>query len=103
MIVFRPHKGSLYESLRLAMEFDSVEKMYDYIKVIHHDLVDYFSKNRNELCPPEIRDTELCVDEKVVYDKRCGWNTRYVLCYGNCIGMCDLNWKKVEDGFRTQV
>lgn len=94
MIIYRPHKGKLEESLAEAQTFNTVEEMFDYIKSddLTMAVIEEFSSRRNKLVP-KYMDMELAIDEdEVIFDKRCGWNTMHVLSYGNCIGMCDLNW-----------
>lgn len=100
MIKFRPHRGGLAESLAETKVFNTIEEMEDYIRSNDKlGVIDYFSKHRNSLMPEDIRDKEISIDKEVHFDKRCNWYTQHVLCYGNCIGMCDLsdNNKKMEE------
>lgn len=86
MIKYRPHMGSLEESIAEAMEFDTVDDMYDYI----------VSSSGGKLFGKE----DLCISENWGADKRIGWlQTRYVCTKRmgeqiyespQCIGMCSL-------------
>ena len=90
MVKFRPHRGGLKEALAEAREFNTVEEMYQYIEDKEKDLLDYFEKHRNHLVGEDLCHQRIYIDKEALYDERCGWNTRYVCSYGNCIGMCDL-------------
>ena len=91
MIKYRPHKGSLADSMDLAKRFFSIEDMKSYIV-----------EDWNDLIKPE----DIVIDEKVVYyDERTKWNTQYVCVKKlgkekydtpQCIGMCDIS----KDGDR---
>ena len=93
VIKYRPHKGSLADSMDLAKRFFSIEDMKSYIV-----------ENWNDLIKPE----DIVIDEKVVYyDDRTKWNTQYVCVKKlgkekyetpQCIGMCDI--KEDKDRFR---
>ncbi len=97
MIIYRPHRGGLMDALQEAKTFNSVDEMIKYIKENDTlNVIQYLAENKNKTMPEEIREKEICIDDRVYYDERCGWNTQYVLCYGNCIGMCDLNWEHTE-------
>lgn len=98
MVIYRPHRGSLSDALAEAKVFNTVDEMFDYIRKNDRlKIIDYLSEHRNKLASEEERNKELSIDNNVVFDDRCGWNTQYVLCYGNCIGMCDLNWDASMD------
>lgn len=86
MVIFRPHRGGLVESLAEAQTFDDIDAMKDYI-------VRRFSK----LILFGIEDLVLNEDKPGIPDERCGWDdTRYVCVkrmgnevydYPQCIGM----------------
>lgn len=66
MYIFRPHKGTLMESLSYAIEFETEEEMLDYIVKYYH----------NKFTVEDI----VLDDSKEVNDYRTGWvNTRSVL------------------------
>lgn len=84
MIKYRPHRGTLEDSMNEAKEFNSLDEMYEYIV-----------KN-NEFI---FNTSSLFVGDEIIYDKRNTWNTRYVMCknYAGkelknpiCIGMCSI-------------
>ena len=92
VIKYRPHKGSLADSMDLAKRFFSVEDMKSYIV-----------ENWNDFIKPE----DIVIDEEVTYDDRTKWNTQYVCVKKlgkekydtpQCIGMCEIN--KDKDRFR---
>lgn len=87
LIFYRPHRGSLTESLQELEIFTSVDEMFDFI-IENQPFDDTFDKS------------DLSVGEDIGPDERIGWSeTRYVLtkrCCGNiydtpqCIGMCSF-------------
>ena len=92
VIKYRPHKGSLADSMDLAKRFFSVEDMKSYIV-----------KDWNDIIKPK----DIVIDEDVIYDDRTKWNTQYVCVKKlgkekyetpQCIGMCEIN--KDKDRFR---
>ncbi len=93
MIAYREHRGSLEDSLKTMQAFNTQEEMMAYIEEIEVDILDYLSGFKNELIP-QYAELRIAIDDKSFYDERCGWNTQFVLSYGNCIGMCDLNYKE---------
>jgi len=92
LIFYRPHRGSLTESLQELEIFTSVDEMFDFI-IENQPFDDAFDKS------------DLSVGEDIGPDERIGWSeTRYVLtkrCCGNiydtpqCIGMC--SFKNIEE------
>ena len=93
MVAYRPHRGALVDSLKEMKIFNTSEEMMEYIEKNNSQLLDYLSGFKNKLIPLH-ENKRLSIDDKVRFDERCGWNTRYVLSYGNCIGMCDLDYKE---------
>ena len=82
MIIYRPHRGSLMDALQEAKTFNSVDEMIKYIKENDTlNVIQYFAENKNKAMPEEIREKEICIDDRVYYDERCGWNTQYVLLW----------------------
>lgn len=90
MIKYRPHKGLLDESMKESKEFDTINKMYEYI------LLSWNNRGFGELFTKE----DLSVGENLGADERIGWKeTRYICTkrMGNeiyktpqCIGMCSV-------------
>ena len=76
MILYRPHRGSLSDSMALAREFKTVDDMIKYVK---NDWYDF------------IGECVFTIDDESTDDERIEWhNTHYVLVNGNCVGMCNL-------------
>lgn len=98
MVIYRPHRGGLLESLAEAREFNSFEEMKKY-------LLEHYQSILPSLTPFEIDD--IVIDE-VIDDNRCGWHdTRdvclkrlcednYIEMYGcpQCIGMCATDYER---------
>ena len=86
MVIFRPHRGGLAESLAEAQTFDDIDAMKDYIV-----------RRLSKLILFGIEDLVLNEDKPGIQDERCGWDdTRYVCVkrmgnevydYPQCIGM----------------
>lgn len=99
MIIYRPHKGSLQESLEQAKEFETVEEMKMYIV---EDWSEYYRSIGFKNQPFGIDD--IVVDEETCDDDRCGWHDCRYVCVkrmGNevyktpqCIGMCATDYDK---------
>ena len=101
MVIYRPHRGGLSESLALAKEFETFEDMKKYIYQTEWDnFVDIGLP-----APFEIED--IVIDEsKKRDDERCGWHDTMYVCvkrfgdedymkeYGTpqCIGMCATDY-----------
>ena len=88
IIKYRPHKGSLSDSMDLVKRFFSVEDMKSYI-----------IEDWNDFIKPK----DIVIDEKVIYDDRTKWNTQYVCVkklgtekykIPQCIGMCEIRKDK---------
>lgn len=75
MIFFRPHRGSFSESMKESVKFRNVAEMNEHVKRLW----------------PEMKNGEITIDHKEIYDARNGWNTRYILMNGQVIGMCDIS------------
>lgn len=92
MYIYRPHRGSLADSMAEAKEFDTKEEMFDYIVATQGSCL---GGNRFDV-------EDLVIDDKVVADHRIGWfDTRYVCTkrweddvwdVPQCIGMCATNY-----------
>jgi hypothetical protein len=92
MIIYRPQRGTLAESMSEKKEFKTESDMKDYI-VIQWDGL--FEKE------------DIVIDNKEVNDKRIGWTDTKLVCvkkigtedymklYGvpQCIGYCATNYK----------
>ena len=102
MIIFRPHRGGLFESLAEAKEFNNVEEMKKYIIELWHE---NWAGDPKELFTAE----DIVIDEEsVVNDTRIGWKNSMYVCLkrlGNenyiekhgcaqCIGMCATDYTK---------
>ncbi|MCI8795364.1 MAG: hypothetical protein HFG89_00720 [Dorea sp.] len=102
MIIYRPHRGGLKESLAEAREFETTEQMKAYI---YEDWKEFYEKIAHKSAPFEIDD--IVIDEKSVDDERCGWHDSRHVCvkrmgkenymelYGcpQCIGMCAADYE----------
>lgn len=99
MIIFRPHRGSLADSLEEAREFDTVGEMKKYIVddwKKHFDLIGLKSE------PFGLDD--IVIDEESVDDDRCGWHDCRYVCIKRlgkeiydipqCVGMCATDYEK---------
>jgi hypothetical protein len=92
MIIYRPQRGMLSESMLEKKEFDNVSDMKDYIVLQWDGLVEK---------------EDIVIDDKEVNDERIGWvDTRlvcvkkigtedYIKLYGcpQCIGYCATDYK----------
>lgn len=101
MIIFRPHRGTLDESMAKAKEFDNVEEMKEYIVKLWHESW----HGSEELFTV---DDIVINEESAVNDDRIGWEDSMYVCvkrmgetdymkkYGipQCIGMCATKYKK---------
>lgn len=95
MVIFRPHRGGLAESLADAQTFDDIDAMKDYIVRKFSKLIPLFDGEYTLLFG--IEDLVLNEDKPGIPDERCGWDdTRYVCVkrmgnevydYPQCIGM----------------
>ena len=84
MIKFRFHRSSLADSLKTTKTFNTIDDMFDYIENEYKDVINSLEKDG-------ISTIRLKVCDNLVYDDRCKWNTKYVLAYGCCIGMCEID------------
>lgn len=99
MIIYRPHRGGLKESLAEAKEFESIEEMKAYIV---KDWAEMYA-NIGFPCAPFEAD-DIVLGEESKDDSRCGWHdTRYVCVkrmgkeiYScpQCIGHCATDYEK---------
>lgn len=97
MIIYRPHKGGLAESMAESKEFADEEEMKAHI---YQDWKKSYQDLGFKSAPFEIDD--IVIDNETIEDARCGWHdTRYVCIkrFGNekygcpqCIGMCATNY-----------
>ena len=89
-VIYRPHRGGLAESMRLAQVFSSFDEMKEVI-----------AASWASVCgtpPPFDKDDIVINDDSVVNDERTGWeDTKYVCVkrmydevysVPQCIGMC---------------
>lgn len=96
MIIFRPHRGGLAESMEEAAIFEDKELMFEHIVKLH--------STTGGRSPFAVSD--LSIDSKKTADNRIGWkDCRYVLVarYGEeeyetpqCIGYCATIFPKCE-------
>lgn len=104
MIIYRPHRGGLRESMAEAREFESVEAMKEHIVRQHTD----------EELGPAFDANDIMIDDDPVIDRRVGWydsnyvlakryyNDDYVAKYGfpQCIGHCATDYGSLEQSQR---
>ena len=103
MIIYRPHRGGLAESLSKAKEFETEEEMKQHI-------IEHYKNLLPGLVPFEIDD--IVIGGEDVDDDRCGWHDTRCVCikrlvdedymdkYGcpQCIGMCATDYEKQKSG-----
>ena len=99
MIIFRPHRSSLDETMKEAKEFDDVEKMKEYI-------VELWNRKWHGSQKLFTTDDIVINKESAVNDDRIGWEDSMYVCvmgsedyikeYGvpQCIGICATKYKK---------
>ena len=105
MVIYRPHRGGLAESLAEAKEFETFEDMKQYIYQTEWDTF----RDLGLPAPFEIEDIFINEDD-TINDPRCGWHDTMHVCvkrfgdedymkeYGTpqCIGMCATDYKSGE-------
>lgn len=92
MIIFRPQKGSLADSMAEAKEFSTVEDMKDHIVAM------MANKDPESLITAD----DIVIEDLTINDSRVGWeDSRNVCvkimldkCYKSCIGMCATKYRK---------
>lgn len=101
MIIFRPHRSSLDETMKEAKEFDDVEKMKEYI-------VELWNRKWHGSQKLFTTDDIVINKESAVNDDRIEWEDSMYVCvkrmgsedyikeYGvlQCIGICATKYKK---------
>lgn len=104
MIIYRPHRGGLAESMQEAKEFETEEEMKQYIYEEHKR---YFIEIGFNSAPFDIKDIVISEDMEN-NDSRTGWHDAMLVCvkrYGNedymkkygapqCIGMCARDYER---------
>ena len=115
MIIYRPHRGRLAESLAEAKEFETEEEMKYHIMRQYRDYAGGMLKMEHNYIDVNPRDIPRYIDnplfdlEDIVIgndvsdDERCGWHdTRYVCVKRmgkdiydcpQCIGMCATDYE----------
>lgn len=102
MVIYRPHRGGLKESLSEAREFKTIEEMKMYI---YEDWKDFHKKIGYKYAPFEIDD--IVIDKEYFDDKRCGWHDSRHVCTKRmgkenymelcgcpqCIGICATDYE----------
>ena len=92
MVIYRPHRGGLAESMAEAVQFDDFNSMKEYI----------VKKDGEVWGKPMLSVDDIVIDEEISSDERIGWkDVRYVCTkrYGSedfikkygcpqCIGYC---------------
>lgn len=101
MIIYRPHRGGLAESMAEAREFDSVEDMVNYIVEQHTD---------ESIGPAFDADDVVFGALEAINDQRIGWRNQqyvYTMRYydnryssGMVIGMCSTDYGSLEQSQR---
>ena len=88
MIIFRPHRSSLDETMKEAKEFDDVEKMKEYI-------VELWNRKWHGSQKLFTTDDIVINKESALNDDRMG-SEEYIKEYGvpQCIGICATKYKK---------
>lgn len=93
MIIYRPQRRSLEESMKEAHEFPTIEEMKQYIAKEHKGAFDEY---------------DIVIDGDLARDERIGWNDckyvcvkryfdeDYMIKYGNaqCIGFCATDYTR---------
>jgi len=101
MIIFRPHRGGLAESMAEAKEFDTVEEMKEHIVRLWH-------KGWGGLEELFTADDIVINEDSAVNDNRIGWEDSMYVCVKRmghedymkkhgvpqCIGMCATKYRK---------
>lgn len=92
MIIYRPHRGGLRESMEGAREFITKEAMFDYIAEMHG----------HAFAPKDL----IIVRESAVDDLRTGWRNTMYICTKRylwksydcpqCVGMCATDYGSLE-------
>lgn len=99
MIIFRPHRGTLGDSLAEAKEFNSVDEMKQYIL---DDWQEHF--NIIGLITEQFSLDDIVIDGESVDDDRCGWHDCRYVCIKRlgkeiydspqCVGTCATDYDK---------
>lgn len=89
MIIYRPHKGSLANSIKLAEEFNDEQEMKEYIVKQHNNAFNI---------------EDIVIEDKTYSDSRIAWEDTRDICikrcgkdvfiHPQCIGMCATKYKK---------
>lgn len=113
MIIYRPHRGGLSESMQEAKEFNTEEEMKQYIYEEHKR---YFTEIGFDSAPFEIEDIVI-KEDTAINDTRTGWHDTMYVCvkrYGGrdyikefgcpqCIGMCATNYPHIIFGYLDKL
>lgn len=106
MIIYRPHRGGLRESMEEAREFESEDQMKEYIVELH---------TYDALGGPAFGIKDIVIGPKGINpDFRVGWNDvrnvcvkkyfneDYMIQYGTpqCIGYCSTDYGSLEQSKR---
>lgn len=100
MIIYRPIRFSLFESMALAKEFETIQEMKEYIVKEH----------TWEEVGPAFEIDDIVIGNESIKDDRIGWNNVCYVCvkrylsedyiekYGvaQCIGMCATDYNREE-------
>lgn len=94
MIIFRPQRGSLAESMAEAQEFNNVEEMKKHIVNMMND----------KCTDSEFSTTadDIVIEDLAVNDPQIGWEDSknvcvkfmFDKCYLSCIGICATKYRK---------
>lgn len=99
MIIFRPHRALLADSMAEAKEFNNVEEMKEYI-------VNFWHKNL-PISKKLFTADDIIIDEtSAINDTRIGWEDSMYVCvkrmghencrFPQCVGMCAKKYKKLN-------
>lgn len=109
MIIYRPHRGGLAESMQERKEFQTEEEMKQYIYEQHKR---YFAEIEFNTAPFEIEDIVI-KEDTAINDSRTGWHDTIYVCvkrYGadkydipQCIGMCARNYPHILFGYLDKL
>jgi len=101
MIIYRPHRGSLYDAMEEAREFKDIQEMKEYIV---------------ELWDNKFSLDDIVIENDCVNDKRIGWKDARSICikrlgkedyikkykYPQCIGTCATNYIRPTDSTKGE-
>lgn len=102
MIIYRPHRGGLKESLAEAKEFETIDEMKAYI---YKDWKEFHEKIGHKA---PFENDDIVIEDEAFNDNRCKWRDTRRICtkqmgkenymelygYPQCIGMCATDYER---------